>query len=94
MMAARLSIALSLAIMTMRKTTFSIQTSVYVVDLLRLGLVGTTIGVLFAAAAQRQLNQLRSGSNRSEGGSAAGAERNRNSGHARGGGGSRRSVVF
>jgi MFS family permease len=44
------AIALSLAIMTMRNTTYSIQTSVYVVYLNRVGLVGTTIGTLFAAA--------------------------------------------
>jgi MFS family permease len=44
------AIALSLAIMTMRNSTYSIQTSVYVVYLNRVGLVGTTIGMLFAAA--------------------------------------------
>ncbi len=44
------AIAVSLAIMAMRNTTYSIQTSVYVVYLNRAGLVGTTIGVLFAAA--------------------------------------------
>jgi len=44
------AIALSLAIMTMRNTTYSIQTSVYVVYLHRVGLVGTTIGLLFSAA--------------------------------------------
>src|SRR5439155_8013085 len=43
------AIALSMAIMSMRNTTYSIQTSVYVVYLDRIGLVGTTIGVLFAA---------------------------------------------
>ncbi|HXO03033.1 MAG TPA: MFS transporter [Stellaceae bacterium] len=44
------AIAVSLAIMAMRNTTYSIQTSVYVVYLNRVGLVGTTIGMLFAAA--------------------------------------------
>jgi MFS family permease len=43
-------IAISMAIMAMRNTTYSIQTSVYVVYLDRVGLVGTAIGVLFAAA--------------------------------------------
>ena len=44
------AIALSMAIMSMRNSTYSIQTSVYVVYLHRMGLVGTTIGALFAAA--------------------------------------------
>src|SRR5215813_4165990 len=44
------AIALSMAIMAMRNTTYSIQTSVYVVYLKQAGLVGTTIGILFAAA--------------------------------------------
>ncbi len=44
------AIALSMAIMAMRNSTYSIQTSVYVVYLDQIGLVGTTIGVLFAAA--------------------------------------------
>jgi MFS family permease len=44
------AIALSMAIMSMRNTTYSIQTSVYVVYLDQMGLVGTTIGILFAAA--------------------------------------------
>jgi len=39
-----------MAIMAMRNTTYSIQTSVYVVYLKQVGLVGTTIGILFAAA--------------------------------------------
>src|SRR5207302_1430735 len=43
------AIALSMAIMSMRNTTYSIQTSVYVVYLNGIGLVGTTIGILFAA---------------------------------------------
>jgi len=42
------AIALSLAIMAMRNTTYSIQTSVFVVYLDRIGLVGTMIGILFA----------------------------------------------
>jgi MFS family permease len=42
------AIALSMAVISMRNTTYSIQTSVYVVSLNRIGLVGTTIGVLFA----------------------------------------------
>jgi hypothetical protein len=44
------AVALSMAIMSMRNTTYSIQTSVYVVYLGQRGLVGTTIGILFAAA--------------------------------------------
>jgi MFS family permease len=44
------AIALSLAIMAMRNSTYSIQTSVYVVYLHGVGLVGTTIGLLFSAA--------------------------------------------
>jgi MFS family permease len=44
------AIALSLAIMAMRNSTYSIQTSVYVVYLRQVGLVGTTIGILFSAA--------------------------------------------
>lgn len=44
------AIALSMAIMAMRNTTYSIQTSVYVVYLDQVGLVGTTIGMLFSAA--------------------------------------------
>jgi hypothetical protein len=44
------AIALSMAIMAMRNSTYSIQTSVYVVYLAQVGLVGTTIGILFAAA--------------------------------------------
>ncbi|HEV2188696.1 MAG TPA: MFS transporter [Stellaceae bacterium] len=44
------AIALSLTIMAMRNTTYSIQTSVYVVYLKQVGLVGTTIGLLFSAA--------------------------------------------
>jgi MFS family permease len=43
-------IALSMAVISMRNTTYSIQTSVYVVYLDRIGLVGTTIGILFATA--------------------------------------------
>jgi MFS family permease len=44
------AIALSLTIMAMRNSTYSIQTSVYVVYLKQMGLVGTTIGILFSAA--------------------------------------------
>lgn len=44
------AITLSLAIMAMRNTTYSIQTSVYVVYLKHMGLVGMTIGMLFSAA--------------------------------------------
>ena len=43
------AIALSMAVISMRNTTYSIQTSVNVVYLDRIGLVGTTIGALFAA---------------------------------------------
>ena len=50
MLIATPAVALSLAIMAMRNTTYSIQTSVYVVYLKQVGLVGTTIGILFAAA--------------------------------------------
>src|SRR5215472_1171748 len=42
------AIALSMAIMSMRNTTYSVQTSVYVVYLDEIGLVGTAIGALFA----------------------------------------------
>src|SRR5437763_16862937 len=44
------AIAVSMAVISMRNTTYSIQTSVYVVYLQQIGLVGTTIGMLFAAA--------------------------------------------
>jgi MFS family permease len=44
------AVALSMAIMAMRNSTYSIQTSIYVVYLDQVGLFGTTIGVLFAAA--------------------------------------------
>jgi Major Facilitator Superfamily len=44
------AITLSPAIMAMRNGTYSIQTSVYVVWLKQVGLVGTTIGILFSAA--------------------------------------------
>jgi MFS family permease len=42
--------AVSMAVITMRNTTYSLQTSVYVVYLDQIALVGTTIGVLFAAS--------------------------------------------
>jgi MFS family permease len=44
------AIALSMAIMAMRNSSYSIQTSVYVVYLDRIGLAGTAIGLLFASA--------------------------------------------
>jgi MFS family permease len=44
------AVAVSMAIISMRNTTYSIQTSVYVVYLEEIGLVGTTIGILFATA--------------------------------------------
>jgi MFS family permease len=44
------AVAVSMAIIAMRNTTYSIQTSVYVVYLKQIGLVGTTIGMLFATA--------------------------------------------
>jgi MFS family permease len=44
------AVAVSMAVISMRNTTYSIQTSVYVVYLDQIGLVGTTIGILFAAA--------------------------------------------
>ncbi len=44
------AVAVSMAIISMRNTTYSIQISVYVVYLEQMGLVGTTIGTLFATA--------------------------------------------
>jgi MFS family permease len=44
------AIAVSMAVISMRNTTYSIQTSVYVVYLEQIGLIGTTIGILFATA--------------------------------------------
>jgi MFS family permease len=44
------AVAISMAVITMRNTTYSLQTSVYVVYLDQIALVGTTIGLLFAAA--------------------------------------------
>jgi MFS transporter, DHA1 family, solute carrier family 18 (vesicular amine transporter), member 1/2 len=44
------AVAVSMAVITMRNTTYSLQTSVYVVYLDQIALVGTTIGVLFAAS--------------------------------------------
>jgi MFS family permease len=44
------AIAVSMAVITMRNTTYSVQTSVYVVYLDQIALVGTTIGLLFAAS--------------------------------------------
>jgi MFS family permease len=44
------AVAVSMAVIAIRNTTYGLQTSVYVVYLNRIGLVGTTIGALFAAA--------------------------------------------
>jgi MFS family permease len=44
------AVAVSMAVISMRNTTYSLQTSVYIVYLDRIALVGTTIGMLFAAA--------------------------------------------
>ena len=44
------AVALSMAVISMRNTTYSLQTSVYVVYLDQIALIGTTIGMLFAAA--------------------------------------------
>jgi MFS family permease len=44
------AVAVSMAVISMRNTTYSVQTSVYVVYLEQIGLVGTTIGILFATA--------------------------------------------
>jgi MFS family permease len=44
------AVEVSMAVISMRNTTYSVQTSVYVVYLEQIGLVGTTIGVLFATA--------------------------------------------
>ena len=44
------AVALSMAIVAMRNTTYSVQTSVYVVYLDHIAFVGTTIGILFAAS--------------------------------------------
>jgi len=44
------AVAVSMAVISMRNTTYSLQTSVYVVYLDGIALVGTTIGTLFAAA--------------------------------------------
>lgn len=44
------AVAVSMAVISMRNTTYSLQTSVYIVHLNQIALVGTTIGVLFAAA--------------------------------------------
>jgi MFS family permease len=49
MMAAIPAVALSIAIMTMRNATYSVQTSVYVIYLNDIGLTGTAIGLLFSA---------------------------------------------
>src|SRR5437764_3339643 len=44
------AVAVSMAVISMRNTTYSLQTSVYVVYLDEIALVGTTIGILFAAS--------------------------------------------
>ena len=44
------AVAVSMAVISMRNTTYSLQTSVYVVYLDQIALIGTTIGMLFAAA--------------------------------------------
>jgi MFS family permease len=44
------AVAVSMAVIAMRNTTYSLQTSVYVVYLDQMGLVGTTIGMLFASS--------------------------------------------
>ena len=44
------AVAVSMAVISMRNTTYSVQTSVYVVYLHGIALVGTTIGLLFSAA--------------------------------------------
>jgi MFS family permease len=44
------AVAVSMAVISMRNTTYSLQTSVYVVYLDRIALVGTAIGTLFATA--------------------------------------------
>jgi MFS family permease len=44
------AVAVSMAVITMRNTTYSLQTSVYVVYLDQIAFVGTTIGLLFAAS--------------------------------------------
>jgi MFS family permease len=44
------AVAVSMAVISLRNTTYSLQTSVYVVHLDHIGLLGTSIGMLFAAA--------------------------------------------
>jgi len=44
------AVAVSMAVISMRNTTYSLQTSVYIVYLDQIALVGTTIGMLFAAS--------------------------------------------
>jgi MFS family permease len=43
------AVTVSMAVISMRNTTYSLQTSVYIVYLDQIALVGTTIGMLFAA---------------------------------------------
>jgi MFS family permease len=44
------AVAISMVVISLRNTTYSLQTSVYIVYLDEIALVGTTIGLLFAAA--------------------------------------------
>src|SRR5436305_12054119 len=44
------AVAVSMAVISMRNTTYSLPTSVYIVYLDQIALVGTTIGTLFAAS--------------------------------------------
>ena len=44
------AVAVSMTVISMRNTTYSLQTSVYIVYLDQIALVGTTIGMLFAAS--------------------------------------------
>jgi MFS family permease len=44
------AVAVSMAVITLRNTTYSLQTSVYIVYLDQIALVGTTIGLLFATS--------------------------------------------
>ena len=52
------AVAVSMAIITMRNTTYSLQTSVYVVYLDHIGLVGTTIGTAVRRGRDRQRVRL------------------------------------
>ena len=52
------AVAVSMAVITMRNTTYSLQTSVYVVYLDQIALVGTTIGLLVRRLGDRQRVRL------------------------------------